>query len=222
MKIGLLADAHGNPVGLGLCLAALAAAGAERLVFLGDALGYFPDGPQVLAMLERAGALCLMGNHEAMLLGRLPLDPEADRQYGLARTGAALSPAELSRLAAWPESVELELGGRRLICMHGRPGEPLTGYLYPDADLAGLGGLAADALFTAHTHRPFTARAGGVLVVNVGSVGLPRQGGALASCTLYDTESGRAELLEVPLPVGELLNGYRHRLHQRVREVLLR
>lgn len=222
MKIGLLADAHGNPVGLGLCLKALAVAGAERLVFLGDALGYFPDGPRVLDMLVAAGALCLMGNHEAMLLGRLPLDPEADRQYGLARAAGALSQAELTRLASWPEYAELEWGGRRLMCMHGRPGQPLTGYLYPDSDLAGLEGLEADALFTAHTHRPFMARAGGVLVVNVGSAGLPRQGGGLASCALYDTESGRAELITAPLPVGELLQGYRHSLHARVREVLLR
>ena len=50
MKIGILSDAHGNPHGLNRCLTALKREGAERLYFLGDAVGYLPDWKDVLVL----------------------------------------------------------------------------------------------------------------------------------------------------------------------------
>ena len=48
MKIGLLSDAHGNPDGLANCISVLRSRGAERLFFLGDAVGYLPRWLEVL------------------------------------------------------------------------------------------------------------------------------------------------------------------------------
>src|SRR5690242_10324659 len=83
VRVGLLSDAHGNPLGLRRCLAVLRAAGVGPLYFLGDAVGYLPGEGEVIRTLAEAGAVCVRGNHEGMLLGELPLDPVRDGAYRL-------------------------------------------------------------------------------------------------------------------------------------------
>ena len=51
MRIGLLADGHGNVEAFDRGLHALREAGAERFYFLGDAVGYLP-GAGILARLR--------------------------------------------------------------------------------------------------------------------------------------------------------------------------
>ena len=57
MVIGLLSDAHGNPLGLRSCLAALRAAGAGQVYFLGDAVGYLPGEAEVIDILLAEGVV---------------------------------------------------------------------------------------------------------------------------------------------------------------------
>lgn len=192
--IGILSDAHGNPWGLRAALAALRACGVESLFFLGDAVGYLPFGGEVLDILESEGAACVMGNHDAMLCGRLPVPPEADTVYGLTKQRGRLDAVQLDRISAWPDRIERTLGGRRVLMLHGGPRAPLTEYLYPDSDLTHLQDLPVDVVFTGHSHRPFIRRAGAVTVVNVGSCGLPRdQGNSAAACWFRPTEGGPSE-----------------------------
>jgi len=53
--IGLVSDAHGNVFGLQRCLKLLEESAAERLFFLGDALGYFSKPKEVLELLKMNG-----------------------------------------------------------------------------------------------------------------------------------------------------------------------
>jgi len=92
VMIGLLSDAHGNPLGLRSCLAALRAAGAAQVYFLGDAVGYLPGEAEVIEILRSEGVICQRGNHEGMLLGDLDLDPGRDRVYGLAAVRERMPP----------------------------------------------------------------------------------------------------------------------------------
>jgi putative phosphoesterase len=222
MKIGFLADAHGNPFGLKLCLLNLWSHGVRKVYFLGDAVGYFPDGLAVLKMLRKHDAKCLMGNHEAMLLGRLSFSAESDRILGMQETRRRVGDGWMRDIEKWRDKTEIVEGRRRIVCMHGEPDAPLTGRLYPDADLSRFESFEADVLVTAHTHWPFIDMAGNVLIVNPGSAGLPRQGGGRASSAIYDTESGTARLLYVSLPVDKLSNFYAGAIHQSVHQVLRR
>jgi putative phosphoesterase len=208
VRIGILSDAHGNAVGLAACLRALRHAGADALYFLGDAVGYFPDARGVLRLLRRCGAVCQQGNHEAMLLGRLPLAPEKDAVYRLAPVRETLSAAERETMAAWPERREVEIAGRRLLLVHGTPADPLQGYCYPDTDLSAFEGVPYDAVFMGHTHHPFVRRAGETLVVNVGSCGLPRDQGDLGACALYDAAAGTVRLLRVEFDAARVRRRY--------------
>ena len=198
MILGLLSDAHGNAGALAVCLEVLAAEGAERYCFLGDAVGYLPEENAVLGLLQTRGVTCVRGNHEAMLLEQLPVPPGRDVVYRLSDARLRLDPRHREWIARWPERLELDLDGRRLLLVHGSPADPLQGYIYPDSDLAPWRDLPAALLAMGHTHRPFAAQLGDLLVLNVGSCGMPRDAGGLASCARYDTATGTAEILRVP------------------------
>lgn len=222
MKLGFLADAHGNLIGLDQALGALRAAGAEQVFFLGDAVGYLPDASGVLARLAQARITCVRGNHEAMLLGELELDQRRDQVYRLAQTREQLGPGELEQVAAWPDRVKIKHNGRSILAMHGSPQDALNHYVYPDSDLGFVEGLGFDMIVLAHTHRPFVRRAGRTLVVNAGSCGLPRQGDGCLSAAVYDSLSGQAQVLAVDMEVDKMLDSYGPAIHDQVRQVLLR
>jgi predicted phosphodiesterase len=107
----------------------------------------------------------------------------------------------------------LERDGRRILLVHGAPGDPLRGYVYPDADLAGWDALPYDAVLMGHTHRPFARRIGDVLVANAGSVGFPRDAGGVASFAIYDTGTGECEHVRVPFDAGEVMRRAGRELH---------
>jgi putative phosphoesterase len=217
MRIAVLSDVHGNPVALEACLARLDGLGVDECFFLGDAVGYIPGELECLERLEASGLQCQQGNHEAMLLGTLDLDPEADALYGLSAARSRLPGSARARLQAWPESRQIEREGRNILLVHGAPDDPLRGYVYPDSDLAGWERLPHDVVLMGHTHRPFVASQGPVLIANAGSVGLPRDVGSLASFAVYDTETGAATCYRVEFDVGAVLARFGAALHESTR-----
>jgi predicted phosphodiesterase len=202
----LLADAHGNPIGLAAALTAVRAAGAKTVFFLGDAVGYLPLEAEVLGLLDEARVLNVMGNHDAMLVGALPVDPAKDAVFGLAAARGRLPAKSRAALATWPLRREIHNvpGGGSALMVHGGPSDPLGAYVYPDTPLDGMDKLGYRAIFLAQTHRPFIRRVGATVVVNVGSCGLPRDVGNLAAAVLYDASTDKLDLLRVPFDVDML------------------
>lgn len=68
MRIALLADIHGNLEALEACLAHADAQGAERLIFLGDLVGYGADPEAVVMRVRALDAVTLRGNHDEAAL----------------------------------------------------------------------------------------------------------------------------------------------------------
>lgn len=222
MKIGFVSDAHGNPDGLACCLAALAAENCEQVYFLGDAVGYLPEENAVFDLLEASGAICILGNHEAMLLGQLALMPARDEVYRLSEARGRLLPKWRSLIASWPERLELEIEGAKLLLVHGSPENPLEGYIYSETDLSSFGALPHDFVFMGQTHRPFCRQQGTVTFVNVGSSGMPRDFGNLASCGLYDASTRRVEILRIEFDAGALAQKWQGRIAPASSACLLR
>jgi predicted phosphodiesterase len=220
MRIAVLSDVHGNATALDACLAQLDRLGVDERVFIGDAVGYLPDAAGCLERLQAEGFTCQQGNHEAMLLDPDGVDPRREAVYRLADARAQVSGALRAEIAAWPASRAVERDGRRLLFVHGAPADPLEGYVYPDADLSGWDALPHDAVFMGHTHRPFAARRGPVLIVNTGSVGLPRDVGRLASFAVYDTETAESRHYRVAFDVDDVLRRAGEQLHPATRECL--
>jgi putative phosphoesterase len=192
--IGLLADAHGNAAAFERAVGLLAAQGAQRLYFLGDAVGYIP-GTGVLEAIERLGerVSCIRGNHEEMLL-RGGIDAGRDAVYQLAAVRARMSPRMLEAIAGWPALRRETIEGHSVLFVHGSPADPTFGYVYPDTELAAFD-VHDDVVFMANTHRPFVRAHAGRLFVNVGSCGLPRDDGRYGCAALFDPARGQVRLL---------------------------
>jgi predicted phosphodiesterase len=204
---GLVSDAHGNPIGLQVALELLRSRGAETIFFLGDAVGYLPLEREVLRLLREADAICIAGNHEAMLLGRLPR--RADHIYRIAAARARLLPAEIDQIAAWPDQrivADQAAPERRLLLVHGSPKDPLQDYVYPDSDLSFIDSLEATAVACGQTHRPFVAQRGDKLVINTGSAGLPRDTGCSASCAMFDATTLQCDILRQRFDIEHLFD----------------
>lgn len=193
MLIGLLSDAHGNLAALRQGFEILRDGGATAFFFLGDAVGYIPDGRTVGFLRENAiQSVC--GNHDR-LVSATPVDAERERIYQHARTWATMSELDREHLLSWPDRRNLSFGAVTCLLVHGSPADPCNGYVYPDTDLGAFSDVAADFIFMGHTHRPFIREANGNVFVNVGSCGLPRGDDTRAAVCLFDPATRHVEIV---------------------------
>jgi putative phosphoesterase len=221
MKIGLFSDAHGNALALGQALRLLRDR-CERLFFLGDAIGYYPASNEVMGLIKDSGAYCLAGNHELMILGKLPLTEAKNKVYQLDGAWNRLSPEHRKWIATWEPSHRIELNGRKILLVHGSPNDPGTGYIYPDSDISSLNTVEQDVILMGHSHHAFTKQLDHVLVVNIGSCGLPRDHGGLGSFVVYDTDDNVAETFRFEIDRDAITATYGAMVHESVIKVLHR
>ena len=195
MRIGFIADVHGHVEAMDIAFRLLEARGVERVCFLGDAVGYLP-GTAAIVSIEAACAICLKGNHEAMLLDSKALPKDRDAIYRLGETRLLCDDPDLfARIECWPTKQHDIWSSGTALLVHGSPVEPLNGYLYPDSRLDDLGSEGPAYVVCAHTHRPFIRRTERTTWINCGSVGLPRDDGRFGSLALFDEGKGQAEIL---------------------------
>lgn len=195
----------------------MAGQGIREHYFIGDAIGYLPDEIAVLERLESLGAHCQQGNHEAMLLSEDGLDHEKERLYGLCHVRERLkSTGWIEKLIRWPTSVSMTIEGKRFLLVHGSPASALFDYVYPDSDLSVFKDIPYDFVVMGNTHRPFVKKEGNVVFVNLGSIGLPRDSGNLASFGIYELELQQFNIVRVPIDVEKILIKYGGCIHEAV------
>jgi len=177
MRIAILSDVHGNCIGLDAALTDLQRRHADKIVCLGDMIQGGPQPAEVVARLRALDCPIVMGNADAWLLTGQATDAEpttaqqlAVREWQLTR----LSPDDRAYIARFQPTVELDLGGRTLLCFHGSPSSfdeiilPTT----PEEDVQRMLGSFAPALMCGgHTHLQQIRRLGDTLFFNPGSVG---------------------------------------------------
>jgi diadenosine tetraphosphatase ApaH/serine/threonine PP2A family protein phosphatase len=206
MRLALLADVHANLEALDAVLADVDGWGADALVCAGDLVGYGPDPEGCIDRLRRRGALCIAGNHDAMVLGTLGFErcPYAGIRAAL-WTRRRLPAEARAFLASLPATRRV---GDVVMC-HGSLDDPehyLASPRRADAALAALARREPDAglLVAGHTHHQVLYRAGvpwqpparetriqlaatSRWLVNPGSVGQSRDRSPLARYARYDT-----------------------------------
>lgn len=194
MIIGMLSDAHGHVEGFRTGLDVLRRLGADRIFFLGDAVGYLP-GAGVVEAIAAEGISPIAGNHEAMLLdASCGVD---DDVFRLDETRRALGDTGLRRVASWPSRRALETRVGPMLLVHDSPSGGR--YVYPDSDLSALGDLPWRVVCMGHTHRAFVRHTASTTFVNVGSCGLPRDDGHLGAVATLDTVTGEARITRFDL-----------------------
>jgi predicted phosphodiesterase len=188
--LGVLYDIHGNLPALDAVLDDAAAAGVRRFLLGGDYALFGAWPAETLARLGELDAEWIRGNGERWTAAPGEA-PEADLvQRAIADSRDRLGDAEVARLGALPETTTR---AGTLVC-HGSPVSDVRSFLpEPADDEAGLlTGVAAARLVFGHTHLPFNRVAGGIELINPGSVGMPFDGDQRAAYALW-REDGRIE-----------------------------
>lgn len=202
MKIAVVSDVHANLAALQAVLNDIdAVAPGAAIWHTGDIVGYNAEPNEVVALLRDRGAVGVMGNHDAAVLGEIDVrwfNPEA--AAAVRWTATRLTPESASWLHALPKISEM--GAATLV--HGSPRDPLGEYVADAVSArANLLSLSTPVLFHGHTHQPaywtlrgaqptsvvIDGRAQPLLspsLINVGSVGQPRDGDVRASWVLWD------------------------------------
>jgi len=215
--VAVFSDVHGNREAFEAVLAFCRQQGVARTYFAGDIVGYGADPEYCIGLLRDLGACCVVGNHDAAALGKVEaayFNPAARK--AVVWTGLRLSVEERRFLDELPLVHE-----EAFTLVHGTPARPedfdyiLSPYQAMKAFLA-LGGRLC---FVGHSHRP------GILVeekdairfdgsvsleldpdrryiVNVGSVGQPRDGDPRACVCLFDEDKSRICLHRVAYDVA--------------------
>ena len=64
MRLAIISDVHANLEALQATLQEISGQNVDRIVFLGDVVGYNADPADCVALIREGDALCVSGNHD--------------------------------------------------------------------------------------------------------------------------------------------------------------
>jgi predicted phosphodiesterase len=208
MRILVVSDIHANLAALD---AVIRAAGAfDRVWCLGDVVGYGPEPNQVIDLLRSFDLVCLAGNHDWGVVGRVSLGEfSQDARDAAWWTREQLNSSNLNWLETLAPMVVIPEHGITLV--HASPRDPIWEYMIdPQIAAACLDAFETPVGLNGHTHIPVIFRKPtyglGVvrerlavnvpvsltldrMFVNPGSVGQPRDDDSRAAYAIVDPEA---------------------------------
>jgi diadenosine tetraphosphatase ApaH/serine/threonine PP2A family protein phosphatase len=222
LRLAIFADIHANRQAFSACLDAARARGAERMVCLGDIVGYGAD-PEwavetVMALVED-GAIAVIGNHDNAVVSSSE-SMNAEAQAAIEWTRGRLSAAQRRFLAELPLMVQED----DRLYVHSEASNPQRWhYVQTTLDAArSIMATEAQVTFCGHIHQPtlysmsaaakltsFVPRSavpvqllpGRRWLAVLGSVGQPRDGDPAASFAMFDTDTREITYCRVPYDV---------------------
>ena len=214
MRYAIVSDIHGNLPAWNTVLADIALRKVDRIVCLGDVVGYGPQPAETLKSVYERVHLMVLGNHDAVMAGRMNPDAFNDRARGMIEWTSARFGA---RAREFFRGLPLVLKGENFRCAHGDFVDPAAfNYIStPDDALASFNAVPEQLLFCGHSHlaelyvvgrsgvphqiepQDFAAEPGKRYIVNVGSVGFPRGGDPRASYAIFDDVAGSVRFFRV-------------------------
>ena len=207
-RVAVITDPHANQPALESALARIDELDVDAIYCGGDLVGYGPHPNEVCARIEDSAIPTIYGNYD-YAIGRDLEDcgcayvDRHDRAIGQLSVEWTLSHTnERSKafMRELPFDLRFELGGRRVRLVHGSP-RKVNEYLFEDKPARTFERIAAladcDVLVFGHTHKPWVQEYGGVLFVNCGSVGKPKDGDPRASfAVLSESDAGVAASID--------------------------
>ena len=222
MRIGILGDVHGNLEALEATVTALQSASIDHWVQVGDIVGYGAQPAECIRRVRELNCTVCLGNHDAAVVGLL--STEYFKPYACQAvewTRAQLDTSELDFLRQLPLVVERE----QYTVVHGTLHMPdQFGYVMSVVEARdSLRQQNTPVCFVGHSHVPAiytqdgddediqvvfspevtakTARCKKVLM-NVGSVGQPRDEDPRAAYAIYDSETRDASIHRVSYDIA--------------------
>lgn len=214
----IISDIHGNLEALQAVLADIERREIREIVCLGDLIGYGPNPRECLDTIAEKCALCLMGNHDhAVLFEPTNFNPPAERAAYWTREQLETDADADRRARRWAflGGLPIRRTYKGLLLVHASPRRPVNEYIFPEDVFTNPQKVTANfermddarLCFVGHTHQPGVFLAdpyfdppdelpdspywevdGDPAIINVGSVGQPRDRDPRASyVVVYET-----------------------------------
>ena len=221
MRYALISDIHGNLPALDAVLGDIdGRPGIGAVYHLGDLVGYGPWPNEVIERLGARRIAGVAGNYDSTVATdytHCGCRSESPRQEELAHlsfewTRAHVTPESKRTLGGLPFRLDLKprgghVAGPTISLVHATAVNNLV-YLTEDRSDEFLSNIArqanlrvGDVLCFGHTHKPWHRVVNGVLFVNTGSVGRPKDGDWRAGYVLLDVRAGAGAVAEVEVQV---------------------
>jgi putative phosphoesterase len=201
MKYAIFSDVHGNLPALEAVLSDIEGQGVDKILHCGDLVGYGPFPNEVANLIKSRGIAGVMGNYddgvgferddcgcayrdeEQRLLGQRSID----------WTKAHVTRENKEFLRTLPRELRFSQGAFEILLTHGSP-RRINEYLYEDRPLKTFNRLlqagGCNLLVCGHTHLPYHKVVDDKHVVNVGSLGKPKDSDPRAAYALLTLVEG--------------------------------
>lgn len=215
MRYAIISDIHANAAALKTALTDIADMKVDRIICLGDCVGYGLEPTETLELLYRKAHVVLMGNHDAAVCGKLSTRSFSER----AASAVERHRQQISETGMrWLERLPLMAEGKNFRCTHGDFSRPeLFRYVFsPEEAMPSWKATTESVLFVGHTHHPlvhvigpsgvphavdccdFECEPGKRYIVNPGSIGAPRTENARSTYCIYDDKAKTVEFRSLP------------------------
>lgn len=234
MPTAVISDIHANAEALRTVLADIQARAIDRVICLGDIVGYGPDPLECVDLVRERCAWSLMGNHDfGVLYEPTNFNANAESAAFWTREQFDREPDEKQRADRYAFLGRLRVrvvetppdGNTTVLAVHGSPRRPINEYIFPDDAMNSPDKIRAifdrveRLAVVGHTHVPgvftdepdfyppdelgdarcYKFQPGEKAVINVGSVGQPRDHDPRASYVILHAD--RAEFVRIPYNV---------------------
>lgn len=217
MRYAIFGDVHGNLEALEAVLAECKKLNIDRYLCLGDIVGYGANPKECLDRILDLGCPIVAGNHDWAVCGRLSIEFfNTYAKEAVMWTRDQLTQADMDTLYNWELVAEIN---ENITLVHGSLNFPdLFDYIQTSQDARlSLEKLKTKVCFLGHSHVPVTFFSGPMVsytmsydielagfdkaLINVGSVGQPRDENPMSAFGVYDEEKQRAWIKRVPYDI---------------------
>lgn len=183
IRVAVFSDVHGNVHGLRAVLADIEEHGPfDHIVVAGDHCLNGPDPAEALDLILSSSSAVLYGNTDRDITSSGETDPDLGRKKSdsISWTRQQLGRKRLKALEKLSFDFRIEApDGTSLVVVHANPHD-VDRHIFPDRSDEELRELIgepdATILAFGHLHTPFVRQLDSVLLVNIASAGLPRDG----------------------------------------------
>lgn len=221
MRYGLISDIHGNLEALQAVLKELEKQDVDEILCLGDIIGYGPDPEKCLQLVREHASIILAGNHDHAPLGLVDVT-----YFNVhARRAVEWTAAEISEeTRTFLENCPLIHRFEQFTIVHSTPANPpaweyilsiddaLENFPYFDNRCCFIGHSHVPAIISQSSEQQIRVRRVNRLkleedhkyIINIGSVGQPRDLDPRAAFAVFDDESFVYELHRVSYDIGKV------------------
>ncbi|MFH1220536.1 MAG: metallophosphoesterase family protein [Candidatus Eisenbacteria bacterium] len=218
MRYVMISDIHANLEALEAARVEIKRISPDRVLCLGDIVGYGASPVECIEAVKQLAGVTVAGNHDFGVAGRTNIRYfNSYARHAVLWTVGALEPEHLAYLGSLPLT-HVEDGRFRIV--HATPSDPaIWDYIFSrEQALREFGAFPEQICFVGHSHQAGIFRmdedggverdvstievvAGRKYIINVGSVGQPRDGDSRACLCTYDSDTGGVAMVRVDYDV---------------------